>query len=109
MFQNNKFRIGNKDLSNLLKEAIEIYNSYRGKESNARVLKIEGDEVWVLFEGHFCYTCGVNDWVEDFAYVLKDLGIEAHLDKILEPEQYEEPWRIGIFKIRGVEGNERGV
>lgn len=108
MFQNNRFRIGYKSLEDLLKEAIELYNRYRGKESVAEVLKIEGDEIWIMFNGHFCFTCGVNDWVEDFAYVLRDLGVEAYLDKVLEPEQYEEPWRIGVFKIRGAEKVERG-
>ncbi len=109
MFQSNKFRISkeSKNISDLVSEAAELYNSYRGKEAYIEILKSDDNEVWALFKGHFCYTCGVNDWIEDFKYTLEDVGIEADLDKILEPEDSESSWRIGVFKIKEVKPLDR--
>ena len=53
--------------------------------------------VEVFFTGPFTSTCGVVDWVEDFKYVLEDLGAEAELVEVREhPEG-----RIGVFRVRG--------
>lgn len=85
----------------MLAKAVEMYNRYRGSEARAKVLRIDGDRVYVKIEGSFCATCGVNDWVDDFRYVLEDLGIEAELERIIEPPDPQETWRIGVFRIRG--------
>ncbi len=82
----------------LLERAVELYNRYRAPEAVARIRKVTGDRVEVVFEGSFCETCGIRDWVEDFAYVLEDLGVEARLEEYIEPED-DDTRRIGVFRI----------
>uniref|UniRef100_A0A7C4FH59 Uncharacterized protein n=1 Tax=Ignisphaera aggregans TaxID=334771 RepID=A0A7C4FH59_9CREN len=106
MIQNNKFRLGKNTISELTEEAIKVYNMYRGAEARATLISISGSDMKVLFEGHFCFTCGVNDWIEDFKYVLEDVGIEAELYRVLEPEDFSEPRRVAIFRIRSVKAND---
>ena len=88
-------------LRKLVDLAVKRYNRYRAPESVAKVENISGDVVRVRFEGSFCETCGINDWVDDFRYVLEDLGAEAELLQVVEPEDYfYEDWRIGIFRVK---------
>ena len=91
-------------IEKLVKLAIKRYNRYRGAESQAKLLKIMGDTVVVAFEGSFCETCGINDWVDDFRYVIEDLGGEAELVTVIEPEKPEEffDYRIGVFRVKKV-------
>ncbi len=91
-------------LKRLVDKAIEVYNRYRAPESVARLVRIDGDTVVVRFDGSFCRTCGINDWVEDFKFVLEDLGAEAELVEVIEPEDpfSDEDWRIGVFRVRRV-------
>jgi len=95
-------------LKRLVDRAIEQYNRYRSPESTARLLRIDGDVVVVHFDGSFCLTCGINDWVEDLKYVLEDLGAEAELVEVIEPEDplSDETWRIGVFRVRIPSGRE---
>ncbi len=88
-------------LRKLVELAIKRYNRYRGAESRAKLLGIKGNQVIVAFEGSFCETCGINDWVDDFRYVIEDLGGEAELVGIVEPEAPDEfyEYRIGVFKV----------
>ncbi len=89
-------------LARFVQEAIREYNRYRSPESTASLDKIEGNIVYVRFDGSFCRTCGINDWVEDFKYVLDDLGAEAELVEVVEPDPFfsDEDWRIGVFLIK---------
>lgn len=88
-------------LKRLVDRAIEEYNRYRSPESRARLLLVDGGLVYVYFDGSFCLTCGVNDWVEDLAYILEELGTEARLVEVREPEDpfSDETWRIGVFRV----------
>jgi len=93
-----------KPIDELIREAIQTYNRYRAPEAHAEVIDIDEDgTVRVLFEGHFCVTCGVNDYIEDLKYFMEDVGIRADLQEIVEPSKSEEFWRIGVFKIRSDE------
>ena len=91
-------------LKRFVDRAIREYNKYRSPESTARLVRIEGDIVVIRFEGSFCATCGINDWVEDMKYLMEDLGAEAELLEIIEPEDAvfpeEEDWRVGVFRVR---------
>lgn len=95
-------RIDEDTMKKLVELAIRRYNRYRGAESKARLVKISGDTVIVAFEGSFCETCGINDWVDDFRYVIEDLGGEAELVTVIEPESMDEfyEYRIGVFRVR---------
>ncbi len=90
----------NEDIINVIRKGIDIYNRYRGREAHSSLIDVKQDLVKVKFEGHFCRTCGVYDWIDDFRYILEDLGIDAYLEEVIEPEE-DEDWRIGIFRIRG--------
>ncbi|MET1101482.1 MAG: hypothetical protein ABWW69_03250 [Pyrodictiaceae archaeon] len=90
-------------LVELLKKAIDHYNRYKAPEARAILLEARDGLVRVLFKGSFCWTCGINDWVEDFKYVLEDLGAKAELVEVIEPEDDllgAEDWRIGVFRVR---------
>ncbi len=81
-------------------KAITLYNKYRSPEAHAKLIGLEEEKIIVKFEGTFCETCGVNDWVEDFKYVLEDLNIKAELEEIYEPIDLGENFRIGVFKVK---------
>jgi hypothetical protein len=97
-------RVDKDALTKLLELAVKRYNRYRGVESRARLLRVDNDTVIIAFEGSFCTTCGINDWVEDFKYVIEDLGGQAELVTVIEPDTPEEfyDYRIGVFKITKV-------
>ncbi len=81
--------------------ALDIYNKYRFPEAHAELVSIDDGKVIIKFTGSFCHTCGVRDWVEDFKYVLEDLGIKAELVEYREPIVGSD-YRIGVFRIKGV-------
>ncbi len=85
-----------KTLEELLNDVIRRYNRYRSPEATARILSIEGNIVKIEFEGPFCYTCGVLDWIEDIVYEAEDLGLRIRLINVLDEGQDR---KIGIFKI----------
>ncbi|MGB9784741.1 MAG: hypothetical protein ACPLSO_02945 [Fervidicoccaceae archaeon] len=73
----------------IFEKAREEYNKYRDPEARAEIVEVdEGKgEAVIKIEGSFCRTCGVDDWIDDFKYVLEDLGVNA---KIVEYEIYHE-------------------
>ncbi|MCS7109085.1 MAG: hypothetical protein RMH77_00050 [Sulfolobales archaeon] len=89
-------------LKQLVDNAVTEYNKFRGVEAQAKVVEVREDGTLLIeFTGNFCHTCGVFDWVEDLAYIIKSMGYEAELIKYIEPEQPENMnKRYGIFKIR---------
>jgi hypothetical protein len=102
------------ELARRVREAVEEYNKYRAPEAVARIISFDGEKLVVRIEGSFCETCGINDWVEDLAFLLQDHGLDAELEGIIEPEDpfSTEEWRIGIYRIRGLRkpgGEELGV
>ncbi len=82
-----------------IKEAIELYNKFRRPEAVAELLFVNNNEVGIKFSGSFVDTCGVDNWVEDFIYVMKEVGIEGILERYIEPDDPTEAYRIGVFKI----------
>lgn len=87
-------------LREVIARAVEEYNAKRGGEAHAEIVAVRGDKVYVKVSGHFCFTCGVNEWVNDVKYMLEEQGLEAELVRIIEPEDPEEPWRIAVFRVR---------
>ncbi len=90
------------NIKEIVIRATELYNKYRAPEAISKIIEINGDYIKILFEGHFCKTCAVNDWIEDFKYILEDMGVEAELTNIIEPYDVEENWRIGVFKLKKI-------
>ncbi|MEM2911770.1 MAG: hypothetical protein QXM52_04410 [Candidatus Bathyarchaeia archaeon] len=78
-----------KSLKDAVVEAINEYNKYRSPEAKAKLIKI-GEKGLVLdFEGTFCKTCGVYDYLEDFIYELQkfaDVNMRIVSFKEYKPE-----------------------
>lgn len=72
------------DIKNVA-DAIALYNRFRSPEATARVLGFDEKKLTLQFEGTFCSTCGFYDYLEDFAYELKQL-----VDVDLKIENVEE-------------------
>lgn len=70
------------DIRSLLEKAVELYNRYRSPEAITSIVSIEGNIIVMKFTGHFCVTCGVIDWIEDYLYILKDMGVDAEIAKV---------------------------
>lgn len=86
----------------LVRASVDLYNKYRSPESTASIVSIYGERLVVRFEGSFCHTCGINDWVEDLVYIMRDVGLDAELVEVLEPEDPWElaEWRLGVFRVK---------
>ncbi len=97
-----KFRLSLSELEHILEKAVEDYNRIHAPEAVAKITKIEDDLIYVEFDGTYCETCGLYDWIEDFKYVLEDLGVDSELVNVIEPEGIHSTRRVGIFKIEGV-------
>lgn len=91
-----QFRIRNSELKEMIKKAEEIYNRYRSPEARVEILEIEDDKIVALFSGSFCETCGINDWIDDFRYVLREKGLEVVIERIDEVDEWS---RIAYFRI----------
>jgi hypothetical protein len=61
------------NLKELVLRAIEVYNHYRSPEATAKLVAIEKHGFVIEFEGAFCLSCGVRDYLEDFINELEDL------------------------------------
>jgi len=71
-------------------KAVEAYNHFRSPEAKARLIKIGKSKLIVDFEGSFCRTCGVHDYLEDLIYELErfaDVEIEVLSFENYEPEK----------------------
>ena len=66
-------------------KAIEEYNKYRSPETKAKLVKISEKELVLDFEGSFCRTCGVADYLEDFIYELQRLvDVKIRIESFME-------------------------
>lgn len=93
------------DIDDVARRAARLYNRYRSPEALAEVIGVQGDTIMVRFKGSFCRTCGIRDWVEDYVYVLEDLGFEAELVEYIEPDNPDEEYRVGVFRLKGRKQN----
>ena len=78
--------------SKTVEEAVKVYNRYRSPEARASIVKIEGLELVVDFQGSFCATCGICDWLEDLIFEIQSIEfIDVKINRIE---------RLGLDKIR---------
>ncbi|MGC9210078.1 MAG: hypothetical protein ACP5FT_02280 [Acidilobus sp.] len=83
------------------REAVKEYNKYRAPEAFARIVTRKGDTVYVMFDGTYCETCGLYDWIDDLKYVLEGRGIRTEIVKLREPEGPTGSRRIAAFRVIG--------
>ncbi len=82
----------------IVKESIEYYNKYRAPEATARLIANRRDMVEVEFEGSFCESCGIIDWIEDLAYIMVEKGLEVELIAVKDTDN--DYIKIGVFKVK---------
>jgi len=82
--------------------AVRKYNMYRAPEAEARIATRKGNTFYVVFDGTYCETCGLYDWIDDLKYVLEETGLRAEIVKLHEPEGPTGSRRIAAFRV--VEG-----
>ncbi len=88
------------------REAVKEYNRYRAPEAVARVVTRKGDTFYVSFDGSYCETCGLYDWIDDLKYVLEGKGVRAEIVKLVEPEGPAGQRRVAAFRIIGIASEE---
>ncbi len=81
-----------------LEEVLREFNRFHGSEADARILKREGDEVIIEFEGSFCATCGLYDYFDDIKWEAMDFGLELEPLEVLEAE--EDEFEHGRYVVR---------
>ncbi|MGC9072244.1 MAG: hypothetical protein ACP5HK_06090 [Acidilobus sp.] len=81
------------------REAIREYNKYRAPEAFARIVTRKRDVIYVVFDGSYCETCGLYDWVDDLKFVLEGKGLRTEIVKLHEPEGPAGSKRIAAFKV----------
>ena len=82
-----------------VRRAVRRYNRYRAPEAVARIVTRRGDVVYVKFDGSYCETCGLYDWIEDLKYVMEQEGLGAEIVGLKEPEGPEGSVRIAAFRV----------
>ena len=82
-----------------VRRAVRRYNRYRAPEAVARIVTRRGDVVYVKFDGSYCETCGLYDWIEDLKYVMEQEGLSAEIVELKEPEGPEGSVRIAAFRL----------
>ncbi len=98
----NKFRILREELKEVAERALEDYNRIRAPEAVAKLVKIKDNLLYIEFSGSYCETCGLYDWIEDFKYVLEDIGVKAEIINVIEPEDPSDDRRIGVFRVEDI-------
>ncbi|MCS7106631.1 MAG: hypothetical protein NZ902_00770 [Acidilobaceae archaeon] len=80
-----------------LRRALRLYNKYRRREAQARLVHHEGDIVKVEVKGSFCETCGIYDWLEDLVYVAREVGLELEL--VDAQEKASDKW-LAVYRLK---------
>lgn len=76
--------------------AIDLYNKFRSPEAVASLVKVDEETIQISFKGSFCFTCGLNEWFEDFRLLLEENGINS---KIYSIEQIDADEFLVTFRI----------
>ena len=93
-----------------VEKAVEEYHKKFYPEVIVGILDDNPEELKFEFSGHFCYTCGVTDYFDDFAETLsKHLGkkyMVVKKEKIGEEENVT--WLVLYAPEKNVEKKEEG-
>jgi hypothetical protein len=67
-----------------IKKVIKEFNKFHGAEIQANIISVNENSILMEFEGPFCYTCGVDDYFEDFRLLLEEkMDISATISEIV--------------------------
>lgn len=97
---------GNVDVREAVEKTLEEYNRYRRRVAEARLVKLEGDEVVLEVSGALCQTCGAQDYLEDFIYEMERVTdeYEAEMEgyRQIDEESYIVKYRVKPRKVKRV-------
>ncbi|AHF80372.1 hypothetical protein [Thermococcus paralvinellae] len=91
----------------VLKRVIQEFNKYHGSEAQAKIVKAEGDEVIIEFDGSFCKTCGLYDYFEDIKWEAMNFGLNIEPVEVLESEEEFERGRYLVkYKLKSEQSSQ---
>ena len=67
------------ELEQLIRKTVVLYNRFRSPYASAKMVFVSAELVTISFSGSFCYSCGVLNYIEDFAHYFKILTSMAEL------------------------------
>jgi hypothetical protein len=86
------------ELQDLVGKVVTLYNRFHSPESTAKIVRVALDSVTIAFSGSFCYSCGVMDFLEDFASKFKILTDKAELKidrtRQINPRTFEADYKV---------------
>ncbi len=86
------------ELETVVRKTILIYNRFKSPEAIAKLVFVSPAMVTISFTGSFCYSCGVREYIEDFAYDFKALTDKAELKvaktRQVNPRTFEADYTI---------------
>ena len=86
------------ELQEQINKAVTLYNRLHSPEATAKIVKATLESVTIAFSGAFCYSCGVMDFLDDFAHEFKMLTDKAELKigrtRQVNPRTFEADFRI---------------
>ena len=71
--------LSDSELQDQVAKAVSLYNRFHSPEATAKIVRVTLELVTVAFSGSFCYSCGVMDFLDDFARQFKILTDKAEL------------------------------
>ncbi|MGQ4833999.1 MAG: hypothetical protein ACP6IS_08875 [Candidatus Asgardarchaeia archaeon] len=83
----------------LVKKALETYNRFHGAESQAKIVRIESNKIYVTFEGTFCIACGADEYVLDLKYELENALDCPVILNLMDLSKLSEAQAHAIFEI----------
>ena len=92
----------------ILKRVIEEFNKYHGSEAQAKIIKVEDDEVIIEFNGSFCKTCGLYDYFEDIKWEAMRFGLNIEPVEVIESkEEFEKGRYLVKYKLKGEQSSQQ--
>lgn len=76
-----------KELKEVVEDAILEYNRYRSPEAAARLILIIEKWFKIEFKGTFCSTCGFYAYFDDYKILLQEAGLETEIVRVMEIEE----------------------
>ncbi len=89
---------GMRDLKKAFREAIREFNEFRSPEAVAELVHAESEIAVVRMSGSFCASCGLFDYFEDLAWMVRDLlGEEVSVEAAdrVGHDEYLVLYRVG--------------
>jgi len=86
------------ELEEIVRKTVILYNRFRSPEATAKVVNVTPENVTISFSGSFCYSCGVVDFLEDFAHEFKMLTGKAELKidrtRQINPRTFDADYKV---------------